>query len=129
VTIKIEGENDEHRGEEKDVEQMTRALLPLAQRPGGENKEREESEDEGEDDVEDEAEQSEGRRPKIKRGPKEPTKEDILKHEVTHTPFRSWCPACVKARGKASHHRAAESEEKGVATIHIDYWFMRDGRG
>ena len=48
---------------------------------------------------------------------------------MTHTPFRSWCPACVKARAKASHHRAAESEEKGVATVHIDYWFMRDGRG
>jgi len=41
----------------------------------------------------------ESRVPKVKRSPGEPTNEEILLHEVTHTPYRSWCPCCVAGRG------------------------------
>ena len=34
---------------------------------------------------------------KFKRGPKEPTKDEICEHYKTHIPYRSWCPRCVAA--------------------------------
>ncbi len=85
--------------------------------------------DGGERDVEEDFDEQEGRRPKMRRNPNEPTKEEIREHQITHTPFRSWCPECVKARGKATGHPGCEDEERGVPRVHIDYWFMRDGRG
>ena len=74
-------------------------------------------------------EAEEVRRPIVKRGPGEPTKEARREHFLTHTPYRSWCPECVRARGKAADHVKQEDQEKSVPSIHIDYWFMRDGRG
>ena len=37
-------------------------------------------------------EQDESRVPRTKRSPGEPTNDEIRLHEVTHTPYRSWCP-------------------------------------
>ena len=37
---------------------------------------------------------------RIARSPNTPSPEDLEKHYATHTPHRSWCPECVKARGK-----------------------------
>ena len=34
---------------------------------------------------------------KAKRAPNEPTNEEVRLHEVTHTPYRSWCK-CVLCR-------------------------------
>jgi len=79
-----------------------------------------------------EAEQNEEsgtRKPMMKRQPEEPTKEEIEEHNINHTPFRSWCPQCVKARGRATHHKKHEEQEKAIPDFHIDYWFMRDHRG
>ena len=59
-------------------------------------------------------------RPRTRRSPKEPTNEEILGHKITHTPYRSWCPECVKARAKANPHMTQEKQDKAVATIHID---------
>ena len=67
--------------------------------------------------------------PKTRRAPHEPTNEEIKEHALTHTPYRSWCPECVRARAKATPHHAAEPEEKAFAIIHLDYWFMRDRQG
>ena len=75
-------------------------------------------------------EEAGARRPRIRRGPGEPSRAEIEEREVTHCPYRSWCPECVKARGKASPHPSHKpAEERGVATVSMDYWFMRDGRG
>ena len=67
--------------------------------------------------------------PSTRRSPKEPTKEEIAAHNLTHTPYRSWCPECVRARGRANPHFKQDKEEKGVPGIHIDYLFMRDKPG
>ena len=86
--------------------------------------------DEGEMKSDDE---QESRVPKSRRAPNEPTNEEIRLHEVTHTPYRSWCPCCVSGRGKADSHFKSSGEEKGeekaVAGIHVDYWFLRDEKG
>jgi len=68
--------------------------------------------------------------PVVKRGPKEPTEKEITAHNVTHVPFRSWCPHCVSAAAKATPHRSRKEEsEKSIPCIHADYWFMRDQPG
>ena len=52
-------------------------------------------------------------------------------HERTHTPYRAWCPYCVKGRGyKAAHKKRTEAEKKeerekrGVPRICMDYFYM-----
>ena len=37
--------------------------------------------------------------------PRLPTEEEVAHHELTHLPYRNWCPACVKAKGKDLDHR------------------------
>ena len=66
----------------------------------------------------------------MRRTPTEPTKQEILEHNLTHLPFRSWCPCCVAAKAKQWPHRKAApkgDDEETVPSIHMDYWFMRDG--
>ena len=47
------------------------------------------------------------RRPpvRISKDPHQPTEQEIKEHNVTHLPHRSWCPVCVKARGREDMHR------------------------
>ena len=45
------------------------------------------------------------------KDPGGPTAEELALHELTHLPHRSWCPICVKARGKEDpHYRAAKNK-------------------
>ena len=79
--------------------------------------------------VEAAGEDAEGRRPMRRRAPEEPTRQEVEEHELTHVPFRSWCPACVAGKAKHWPHKRQESspsEEEAVPSIHMDYWFMRD---
>ena len=57
--------------------------------------------------------------------PYNPTKAEIEQHNVTHLPYRSWCPVCVKAKGKATGHRVRESHHHaGVPITSMDYCFL-----
>ena len=48
------------------------------------------------------------------RGPKhvrdiyQPSEEEVVKHNLTHLPFRNWCSRCLKGRGKEAPHRRIE---------------------
>ena len=88
-----------------------------------ESEEAERSESQGEEFCE------ESRIPKTKRSSHEPTNEEIRIHEVTHVPYRSWCPCCVAGRGKSDFHLKRDEEDKAVAGVHVDYWFLRDEKG
>ena len=65
--------------------------------------------------VDDESEvklgEEESRVLRTKRAPHEPTNEEIRVHEVSHTPYRSWCPFCVAGRGKSDSHFKGDGEE------------------
>ena len=74
-------------------------------------------------------EEAGARRPRTRRAPDEPTDEERREHEITHTPFRSWCRQCAQARGKANPHKKMDDEDKALGTFHLDYWFMRDKPG
>ena len=71
----------------------------------------------------------EGEEGRVARGltsPQKVTKEMREEHERTHTPFRSWCEVCVKARGiNMSHKKVREDEELDkVPRVAMDYFFM-----
>ena len=53
------------------------------------------------DDVE---EQQEARKAKGLPAPQQPTAQERLEHELTHLPYRSWCPVCVQAKGRSDYH-------------------------
>ena len=42
---------------------------------------------------------------KIARDPGDPTPGERERHNATHIPYRSWCPVCVKGKGKEESHR------------------------
>ena len=71
----------------------------------------------------------EGREPKRVKAQKRISQEERDKHELTHTPYRSWCKYCVWARGREMvHHRIPEKEKEKaeVTRISIDYMFMSE---
>ena len=53
------------------------------------------------DDVE---EPQEARKAKGLPAPQQPTAQERLEHELTHLPYRSWCPVCVQAKGRSDNH-------------------------
>ena len=60
------------------------------------------------------------------KAPHRVTKEEREAHEVTHMPYRAWCPHCVQARGRNTPHRprADDAKASGVPKIAMDYVFM-----
>ena len=55
-----------------------------------------------------------------------PSADEIGAYAVSHIPFRSWCPHCVRGRGKSyAHHRVHRSDDPdAVPVISIDYGFL-----
>ena len=59
--------------------------------------------------------------------PKAPTAAQAAAHNITHLPYRSWCPHCVAARRPNSQHRSSSSESQRVDPLLVaDYCFVRD---
>ena len=71
-------------------------------------------------------EDEEGRAPVGIREPREASKAERAEHELTHTPYRDWCPHCVVARGRNRQHRMIKDKnaEVEVPRVAIDYFFM-----
>ena len=40
--------------------------------------------------------------------PRLPTEAEVAYHELTHLPYRNWCPICVRAKGKDLDHRGGQ---------------------
>lgn len=58
-----------------------------------------------------------------RRHPGDPTEAEIAEHNMTHCPFRSWCPVCVEAQGKEDPHYRATKEDilNEAPVISMDY--------
>ena len=59
--------------------------------------------------------------------PQRVSKQEREERELTHTPFRAWCPLCVRGRGKnQAHEKGKHKEDDGnkVPRISMDYFFM-----
>ena len=73
--------------------------------------------------------------------PKLPTKEEVERHQATHTPYAPWCKHCVTARAVRRRHphrgRGAvivpdvDSDTTGPIKVSLDYMHLheRNGRG
>jgi hypothetical protein len=79
----------------------------------------EEGSEEEEDDCHDE-----GIHLKFLRCPKLPSQKEVDEHNVTHWPYRNWCPICIKARARNVPHNKQTDREHQVPHIHIDYGFF-----
>ena len=146
---KDEKEADEYDGvdEDDELEKIVREAHRERERLAKEKAEREAAgEETGEGDVEEEkceaaeeehdlsqeatGEGEEGRVSKGVTNTMRVTKEEREAHERTHTPFRSWCPYCVKGRASnAPHMQKKESQEersRQVPRVSMDYFFMSE---
>ena len=60
---------------------------------------------------------------RVTRNPADPTPEERSRHDLTHLPYRPWCPICVEARAvEDPHYRLTEEERsQGYMQICADY--------
>ena len=54
---------------------------------------------------------NEGVAPKIIRDPGQPSEKERREHSMTHVPYRSWCPHCVRGRAKGRLRRRLQDQE------------------
>ena len=53
----------------------------------------------------------EQREAKPVKDPGIPTQEEYDKHMLTHTPFRAWCPRCVRGEAVAKPHKRGDRDQ------------------
>ena len=63
------------------------------------------------------------RRPAKMLDPQLPTKEEVEEHNLTHLPFRNWCPHCVRGAGRSADHRVHVRDD-GLPEVQMDYCFL-----
>ena len=61
--------------------------------------------------------------------PRRPSEEEVREHELHHVPYRNWCGACVRGKGKDLDHRRDAGEERGLSEYSWDYCFPGDEQG
>ena len=66
-------------------------------------------------------------KPKAIPSPSEPTAREIETHNLSHMPYRSWCPFCVAGRRNNSGHKAVKHERK-IPLVVADYAAVRNRR-
>ena len=55
--------------------------------------------------------------PKSNKPSQLPTEEERLLHELTHQPYRSWCEACQRSKGRRAHHKRLAKNKESVIQI------------
>ena len=72
-----------------------------------------------------EEEGEEGRAAVAAPAPMAPSRLEKEAHDLTHTPYRAWCPHCVRMRGRNTAHKKQVRKEKSwVPRISFDYFFF-----
>ena len=66
-------------------------------------------------------------RPSGLPGPKTPSAAEIDLHNLTHMPYRSWCPHCVAGRRPNTQHHKSDSQSS-IPSLVADYCFLRDAQ-
>ena len=61
--------------------------------------------------------------------PKLPSQKDVEEHNLTHLPYRNWCPICVRSKGKEMGHKSATDKERTISEYCLDYCFPGDEFG
>ena len=59
---------------------------------------------------------------KVLPSPVPPSRQEMLEHNITHTPYRSWCPHCVAGKAKCTRHSQGQGlEHSEVPVLCMDY--------
>ena len=53
--------------------------------------------------------------------PTQPTPQEIEEHNITHMPYRSWCPICVQAKGRQANHPKQTSRQQ---IVKVDFTYI-----
>ena len=61
------------------------------------------------------------RQPRAVGYPADPTPEERAQHELTHMPFKSWCPICVRCKSKDDQHKQVYDKRPA---LQADYAFL-----
>ena len=78
-----------------------------------------------EEEIELEVDEEEAQEGGMQRVPMLPSQAEIDEHNITHLPFRRWCPFCLRGRGISSgHFSRKEADESQVPVIAVDYCFL-----
>ena len=81
-------------------------------------------------DEEEDMQEQECSKPRMAKRPGEPSKQEWEEHQLTHVPFRDWCPHCVRGKAKAGTHEAKEKEKgRDEEVLALDYMYMTSGNG
>ena len=73
------------------------------------------TDEERRDEQEDEEDGEEGRKGKGLPSPPIVSRKEREEHELTHLPYRSWCPQCVRARGRNQPHSKLKGQHGASA--------------
>ena len=60
--------------------------------------------------------------------PRTPSDEEVKLHELSHLPYREWCPHCVSCKGKQDPQRPVElssDDRRSIPSIEVDYCFSK----
>ena len=79
-----------------------------------------------EEEAQPQGESEEVREMQAPRIPVAPSREEVLQHRLTHRPYRSWCPHCVRGKCRADQHRQSgqKGEETEIPKLVSDYFFV-----
>ena len=76
--------------------------------------------------LEEDEEEEEARRAKSVTDPRVPSKTEVDEHNLTHLPFRSWCPWCIQGKARNVFHKRQGGEHHDVPHMVVDYCFLGD---
>ena len=55
-----------------------------------------------------------------------PSQEEVNAHNISHLPYRSWCPHCVRGKARRRNHRKKNRQRRdGVPVISMDYMWLK----
>ena len=80
------------------------------------------------DDLVEAGTEAEAQLPRGVPAPLEPSPAEIAKHNLTHFPYRSWCPHCLACRRPNAHHRQSRSHSatRKIPLFCADYCFVKE---
>lgn len=65
-----------------------------------------------------EVEEEEAQSADAQKTPMLPSQSEIDEHNITHLPFRNWCPFCIRGRGQSSGHFARKTADEQQIPMH-----------
>ncbi len=108
------------KGENIDNKSENKSIKNKSENKGNENKSTNNN-----DTIEaEQGEIEEATRAKPVTNPSNPTQQEINDHKITHLPYRSWCPHCVRGKAREDGHYTRDKSTNEVPVISIDYGFM-----